>query len=99
MSVCECVSVCVSVYVCVCVCVSLKLRVAKYIFRISVVATDYFPVHNVMYMFSTDISTKSVAHYKKQTPSSGSNLGSEFRAICGRRKSVISLNGRYALLY
>ena len=95
---CVCVCVCVCACECVCVWMSLKLRVAKCIFRNSVFATDNFPVHNLMYKFSTDISTKSVAHYKKQTHS-GSNMGSEFRAICGRRKSVISLNGRIALLY
>jgi len=50
-------------------------------------------------MSDIHISTQSAAHYKKQTPSSGSNSGSEFRTFCGRFNSVISLNGRYAVLY
>jgi hypothetical protein len=71
--------------VCVCVCsISLNLWVAKYICRYLIVATGNFPTHNVFCEFSIDILT-SVVHYKKQTPSSGSNSGSEFRAFCGTK--------------
>jgi len=65
---------------CVCVCVR-DLNIT--------LITSNFPVHNTFHMSDIHISTKSVAHYKKQTPTSGSNSGSEFRAFCDRRNSVI----------
>jgi hypothetical protein len=73
--------------------------VAKYICRILFLTTSNFPIHNTFYVSDVHISTKSVAHYKKQTPSSGSTRGSEFGAFCAKRNSGISLNGRYAVLY
>ena len=45
--------------------VSLKLRVARYICRISILTKSGFAIDNVLYVFSIDISTNSVAHYKK----------------------------------
>ena len=69
------------VRVCVCVCVSVKLRVDKYICRISFLTASNFPVHNTFYVSDIHISTKSVAHYKKQTLSSGSSSGSELRVF------------------
>jgi len=73
--------------------------VCVYICRISNLPTGNFRIHNAIYVSDIHISTKSVAHYKKQTSSSGSNSHSEFIAFCGRRNSVISLYGRYVILY
>ena len=65
----------------VCLCVSLKLRVVKYICRISFLTTSSFPVPNTFYVSDIRISTQSVAHYKKQTHSSCSNRSSQFRVF------------------
>jgi hypothetical protein len=81
----------VCVCVCVCMCVSIKLPAVKYICRISILNTGNYPAHNIFYVSHTEVSTKSAAHYKKQGPSSGSNIGPEFIAFCGRQNSVISL--------
>jgi hypothetical protein len=81
------------------VCVSLKLREVTYVCRIPIHPTGSFCIHSTFYVSDIHISTNSVTHYKKQTPSSGWNRGLEFIVFCGGRNSVLFVNGRYAVLY
>jgi len=95
--VCVCGVWCVCGVCVVCVCMSIKLRVGKYICRISILTTSNLPKRNIYVCVcacSTDISSMSVAHYKYSRL-----FKFRIQSFWGKRNSVIYLNGRYATLH
>jgi hypothetical protein len=89
----------VYIYIYVCVCVRACLCVTEAAsgqIKLPNFNSEYkiFPLNNTFYVSAVHITTTSVAHCKKLTPSSGSNSGSEFRVFCANETPLsLSMDG------